>query len=119
MPDSWFDITIQRGVVRVYHERSARDATEAEQVVGAIDATLQGTGIERVLFDSRDADRTPPEAAAVIWSWLQRRVDIRKVATLMHSRPLSRNMRRVGAESGVRIRTFADERDARRWLDER
>jgi hypothetical protein len=119
MDEAWFRITVQGGYVRAYHARSARDEDEVREVLAAIDAVLGETSIDLLMFDSRDADRTPPEVAAVIWSWLQKRVAIRKVATLMHSHGLSRNVRRASAQGGVRLKTFEDEEQARLWLYER
>ena len=112
-------IEIREGVVGVWHERSARDAGEAQAVLDAIDAALAESGIELLMFDSREADRTPPEVQEIIWSWLVAHVGIRKVATLMHSRDLAKKVRVTAVGSGLLLKTFDDETQARYWLHER
>jgi hypothetical protein len=112
-------IDIREGVVGVWHGRSASDASEAAAVLGAIDAALEESGIELLMFDSREADRTPPEVQEAIWNWLVGHSGIRKVATLMHSRDLAKKVRVTAVGSGLLLKTFADEDKARRWLHER
>lgn len=112
-------LDIRDGVVTVWHSRSAADADEATEVLGAIDGALEQSGIELLIFDSRDADRTPPEVQEAIWNWLVGHSGIRKVATLMHSRDLAKKVRVTAVGSGLLLKTFADEDAARRWLHER
>ena len=88
-------------------------------MLDAIDAALTNSGIELLMFDSRDADRTPPEVQEIIWSWLVGHSGIRKVATLMHSRDLAKKVRVTAVGSGLLLKTFDDESKARRWLHER
>lgn len=104
------------GVVSVWHARSARNLSEADAILEAIDAALKTTGIPYLLFDSRDADRTPPEIQERIWGWLTEHRSLRRVATVMHSKDLAQNVRETGVGRGIRIKTFADEDAARAWL---
>ena len=118
-PPDFLKIEPREGVVGVWHQRSAQNAEEAHAVLAAIDAALTESGIELLMFDSRDADRTPPEVQEIIWSWLVGHVGIRKVATLMHSRDLAKKVRVTAVGSGLLLKTFDDEAKARRWLHER
>ncbi len=113
------EIRVEGGVVRCWHPRSAEDEDEARAVLEAIDRTIAASGIELLLLDSRDANRTSPEIQAVIWRWLSGHPKVRKVATLMHSAELGRAVRVAGAGQGVLIKAFRDEEKARVWLRER
>ena len=113
------EIQIDGGIVRCWHARSAHDEDEARAVLGAIDDALNSSGIELLLLDSRDANRTSPGVQAVIWSWLSGHPKVRKVATLMHSKELGKAVRVAGAGQGVLIKAFRDEDKARVWLRER
>jgi hypothetical protein len=109
-------IEIGGGVVKVWHGRSARNLAEAETVLAAIDDALTRSGIHLLLFDSRDADRTPAPVQNRIWQWLTEHAELRRVATLMHSRELGKGVRVHGTGLGVRIRAFSSEDEARTWL---
>ena len=52
---------LKAGYVRVWHSRSAKDLAEADIVLEAMDAALRAWGTDRLLFDSREADATPPD----------------------------------------------------------
>lgn len=123
MPDhdlsELLEIRVEGGIVRCWHARSANDESEARAVLDAIDRALERSGIELLLLDSRDANRTSPEVQAVIWNWLSGHPKVRKVATLMHSKELGKSVRLAGAGQGVLIRAFHDEDRARTWLVER
>jgi hypothetical protein len=114
----FLEVKVSGGVVAVWHGRSAANVEEGATVLAAIDAALARSGVEVLMFDSRDADRTPPEVQAQIWDWLTRHTGIRKVATLMHSKDLAKMVRVNAVGNGVRLKTFDDEGQARRWLME-
>ncbi len=114
--DDVLRIDISGGVVKVWHARSARNDEEAEAILAAIDRALETSGIDLLMIDSRDADRTPPEVQARIWTWLTNSSRIRKVATLVQSAELATNVRATGVGHGVLIKAFHDEDEARRWL---
>ena len=92
------------------------DVVEAAAVIAEIDDALASSGIERLLFDSREADRTKPEVAAAIWAWLSSTTRVRRVATVMNSEVLSANVRSTGVGMGVLIKAFATVEEAERWL---
>ena len=109
-------IEVGGGVVKVWHGRSARNRAETNTVLGAIDRALEESEIGLLLFDSRDADRTPAEVQDRIWQWLSRSTHIRKVATLLHCKELAANARATAIGHGVLLRAFHDEDEARDWL---
>ena len=104
------------GIVHVWHGRSAQNVEEGREVLRAIDRELRRTGIQMLLFDSRDSDRTPPEVQKLIWNWLSNHTGIRRVATVMESKDLAGNVRVTGVERGVRLKTFNDQAKAEAWL---
>jgi len=110
------EIKIERGVVCAWHRRSATSIVEVRAVLEAIDDALSSSGSELLMIDSRDADRTLEAVETEIWDWVSGHRGIRKVATLMRSKRLSKKVRVTAIGNGVRLKTFADDEDARRWL---
>ena len=111
-------IRIERrpGYVFVWHGRSAQDLDEATIVLDAMDAALEDWSADRLLFDSRTADATPPEVGKRIWGWLADHPRLRKVATLVESPERADRINTGLIGEGVRIRAFHDEAPAVRWL---
>ena len=116
--EGFFRIEISGGIVSCWHGRSAQSVAEVNQVLSSIDDALDESGISLLLFDSREADRTPEEVQGRIWSWLTNASNIRKVATVMKSEMLATSVRMTGIGKGVRIKAFHDEAEARTWLVE-
>lgn len=112
----FIEIKIERGVVCAWHKRSATSVVEVRGVLDAIDSALSSSGSELLMLDSRDADRTLEAIEAEIWDWLSGHRGIRKVATLMRSKSLSKKVRVTAIGNGVRLKTFADDEEARQWL---
>ena len=112
------EVVIERkpGYVRVWHRRSARDLDEAQVVLDAMDAALSEWELDRLLFDSREADVSPPDVGAAIWKWLSESENIARVATLLQSAELATKVNLGGIGNDVRIRAFHQEPAAVRWL---
>ncbi len=102
------ELVIERmpGYARVWHRRSARDAAEAQVVLDAMDSAMSDWQLDRLLFDSRDADDTPPEVGAMIWRWLSRHGSLARVATLVQSKVNAERIDLGGIGNDVRIRAF-------------
>jgi len=81
-----------------------------------MDDAMKEWSLNRLLFDSRDADETPKEVGALIWGWMTEHPTLERVATVVHSKELadSVNIRGVGKE--LRIRSFSASPAAIRWL---
>ena len=104
------------GYVRVWHGRSARTLEEADAVLNEIDQAMDRWQTYRLMFDSRDADRTPADVGARIWSWLSDHPRIERVATLVQSGELADSVDLQGIGNDIRIRSFHAEPAAERWL---
>ena len=104
------------GFLRAWHKRSARDLDEAQAVCEAIDRALRDWKMNKIVFDSRDADTSPKDVGDHIWNWLATHEGIAGVATLVESEALAIAINMGGVGKGVRIRAFHREEPAIRWL---
>ncbi|MCO4747072.1 MAG: hypothetical protein KC912_19910 [Proteobacteria bacterium] len=112
------DIVMEKrpGYMRVWHGRSAQTLEEAQAVLDALDEAMSLWGVDRMLFDSRDADGTPPKVGQRIWAWLEANEHLRRVATLVESEDRAERINTGGVGIDVRIRAFHNDAPAIRWL---
>lgn len=99
----------------IWHGRAARDAQELKPVLRGMAQMLMHNHVQRILFDSRDSDYTPPEVQTLLWNWLEN-AQLEKVGTLVESKNLAVSLRMTGLSKKIVMRAFDRMSTAEAWM---
>jgi hypothetical protein len=113
------DYRIEEGdqFVRVALHCRLEGSSDAQGLLGAVDAALTRSGFDRVMFDVRGVEGHIEAVSEGMWTWAIERA-LRAVAIVVDGEMTRVRTNMTALSRKVRLRAFLDEHEATVWMRE-